>query len=99
MPIYEYRCKACGQTVEVIQKVDDRPLRKCTECSGAMEKLISRTSFHLKGGGWYMNSYDKSKSAEASDTPSDKKATTDTKDTKEPGTKPKGGCGSGCGCH
>lgn len=96
MPIYEYRCRSCGQTIEVIQKVDDKPLRKCAECSGAMEKLISRTSFHLKGGGWYMNNYDKGSSAKSSDAASESKGPTDSKDA---GAKPKGGCGSGCDCH
>ena len=49
MPIYEYRCTSCGHTLEVIQKFNDKPLKKCTECSGALEKLISRSAFQLKG--------------------------------------------------
>jgi putative FmdB family regulatory protein len=53
MPLYEYRCKSCGHTFEAIQKFSDRPLRKCSECSGPLEKLISRNSFQLKGGGWF----------------------------------------------
>ncbi len=57
MPIYEYRCTACGQEFEVIQKLSDRPLRKCKECNGKLEKLLSRTSFRLKGGGWFVNDY------------------------------------------
>jgi putative FmdB family regulatory protein len=57
MPIYEYRCKSCGTLIEVIQKFDDKPLRKCRECSGRLEKLISRTSFQLKGGGWFAQGY------------------------------------------
>ncbi len=57
MPIYEYRCKSCGQTFEVIQKFSDGPLRKCKECSGPLEKLISRSSFQLKGGGWFISDY------------------------------------------
>ena len=68
MPIYEYRCKSCGTVIEVIQKFGDRPLRKCRTCSGRLEKLISRTSFQLKGGGWYAHGYHKgggSKSAGA----------------------------------
>ena len=60
MPIYEYRCKRCGHTLEVIQKFSDRPLRKCPECAGRLEKLISRSSFLLKGGGWFINDYQKS---------------------------------------
>ena len=57
MPIYEYRCKSCGTLIEVIQKFDDKPLRKCRECAGRLEKLISRTSFQLKGGGWFAQGY------------------------------------------
>ncbi len=66
MPLYEYRCKTCGRTFEIIQKFTDRPLRKCSECSGELEKLISRSSFQLKGGGWFINDYSSSKSASPS---------------------------------
>ena len=57
MPIYEYKCRKCGRVVEVIQKFSDRPLRKCRSCSGKLDKLISRSSFTLKGGGWYAEGY------------------------------------------
>ena len=57
MPIYEYRCTKCGHLIEIIQKLSDRPLRKCSECSGRLEKLVSRASFQLKGGGWYAEGY------------------------------------------
>lgn len=57
MPIYEYRCRKCGEVTEVIQKFSDRPKRKCRSCSGRLEKLVSRTSFLLKGGGWYAEGY------------------------------------------
>jgi len=57
VPIYEYRCTQCGHLIEIIQKISDRPLRKCSECSGKLEKLVSRASFQLKGGGWYAEGY------------------------------------------
>jgi putative FmdB family regulatory protein len=57
MPIYEYRCTRCGDEIEVMQKMSDRALRKCGKCSGRLEKLISRTSFQLKGGGWFDHGY------------------------------------------
>ena len=57
MPIYEYRCKKCGKSVEAIQKVDDPPLATCEVCSGPMEKLVSRSSFQLRGGGWFSSGY------------------------------------------
>jgi len=59
MPIYEYRCKKCGQISEVMQSIHARPLRKCRSCSGSLEKMISRTAFLLKGGGWYAEGYTK----------------------------------------
>lgn len=114
MPIYEYRCTSCGHTLEVIQKFNDKPLKKCTECSGVLEKLISRSAFQLKGGGWYNEGYGgqgKSSSPTSSSPSSSSPAssTTDpaTKPGKANGTKPEGGkkaaasgCGSGgCGCH
>ena len=57
MPIYEYRCTSCGDLSEVLQKVHDKPLTKCKKCGGKLEKLISRTSFQLKGSGWYVTDY------------------------------------------
>jgi len=57
MPLYEYRCKSCGNMFEVLQRFSDRTLRTCKLCHGRLEKLISRTSFQLKGGGWYDQGY------------------------------------------
>lgn len=63
MPIYEYECEACGRIEEVVQKISDNPLESCSECSGKVHKLISQSSFHLKGGGWYADSYGSSKNS------------------------------------
>ena len=57
MPIYEYECTRCGQVEEAIQKFSDRPLTKCSHCSGKLQKLVSHSSFHLKGTGWYVTDY------------------------------------------
>ncbi len=57
MPIYEYGCDACGRVLEVMQKFSDEPLKTCPDCSGQLTKLISRTSFQLKGTGWYVTDY------------------------------------------
>jgi putative FmdB family regulatory protein len=57
MPIYEYECTNCGKQCEVIQKLHDVPLKTCPECGGHMHKLISQTSFILKGTGWYVTDY------------------------------------------
>ena len=57
MPIYEYECTECGEIDEVLQKFSDKPLTKCRYCSGRLHKLISQSSFHLKGTGWYVTDY------------------------------------------
>jgi putative FmdB family regulatory protein len=59
MPIYEYKCDSCGAITERLQKMSDKPLKKCPKCGGSVEKIISRTSFHLKGSGWYVTDYGK----------------------------------------
>ncbi len=100
MPIYEYRCTSCGRTLEVIQRFDDKPLKKCTECSGTLEKLISRSAFQLKGGGWYNEGYGgQGRSSSSTSTSGDGDAKPDKKT--DGGLKTAaGGCGSGaCGCH
>lgn len=54
MPIYEYRCDACGHELETMQKMADAPLVDCPSCGQPeLKKLISATAFRLKGGGWY----------------------------------------------
>ena len=57
MPIYEYVCKKCGRQFEVIQKFSDNPLTTCSECKGKLNKIISQSSFQLKGAGWYVTDY------------------------------------------
>lgn len=57
MPIYEYICEKCGSHIEVIQKINDAPLKRCAKCRGKLEKTVSRTSFQLKGSGWYVTDY------------------------------------------
>jgi putative FmdB family regulatory protein len=56
MPIYEYQCQKCG-TFEVTQRITEKPLGKCPNCKGRVKKLISNTSFQLKGTGWYVTDY------------------------------------------
>ena len=91
MPIYEYECAKCSRTEEVMQKFSDKPLTKCKHCSGKLHKLISHSSFHLKGTGWYVTDYaNKSQGSSAStkkkkETPATDTATstTDTKKSKK----------------
>jgi putative FmdB family regulatory protein len=62
MPIYEYACAACGHQFEEWQKMSDAPVRTCPKCKKKkVERLISRTAFQLKGGGWYSDLYSSSK--------------------------------------
>ena len=62
MPIYEYACAACGHQFEEWQKMSDAPVRTCPKCKKKkVERLISKTAFQLKGGGWYADLYSSSK--------------------------------------
>jgi putative FmdB family regulatory protein len=63
MPIYEYQCGACGHRFEEWQKITEAPVKTCPKCKAKkVERLISATSFTLKGGGWYSDLYSSSKS-------------------------------------
>ncbi len=86
MPVYEYKCNSCGDEIEVLQKMSDEPLRKCESCGGELKKLITNTSFVLKGSGWYVTDYpstDRKKAMESKDKPvSDKDKKTEKKPEK-----------------
>ena len=84
MPIYEYECTRCGEIEEVIQKFSDKPLTKCKRCSGNLHKLVSQSSFHLKGTGWYVTDYaNKSQSCSAPQKKSAKTSTANTDKSKK----------------
>ena len=57
MPVYEYKCGNCGRDFEIFQKISDPELKTCKFCQGPVRKQISLTTFHLKGGGWYVTDY------------------------------------------
>jgi putative FmdB family regulatory protein len=57
MPIYEYRCRKCKKEFEAVQSISDPELKSCKFCKGPVTKLISVSSFHLKGSGWYVTDY------------------------------------------
>jgi putative FmdB family regulatory protein len=79
MPIYEYECEKCGHQTEVLQKFSDPAIAECDACHGKMKKLISNSTFHLKGSGWYVTDYAsksgssgaRSRAGETNDGPSD----------------------------
>lgn len=104
MPIYEYQCESCGNELEKIQKISDPPLTDCPECGkSALKKLVSASSFRLKGSGWYETDFKdkkksdskggsgtgKAESTKNSDNNSDKKETSSSKsgDSKKTGTE------------
>ncbi|MEA2101771.1 MAG: zinc ribbon domain-containing protein [Thermodesulfobacteriota bacterium] len=62
MPIYEYKCQKCNYEFEQLQKFSDSPLTQCPRCNGELKKLVSHSSFHLKGSGWYLTDYSKKNS-------------------------------------
>jgi putative FmdB family regulatory protein len=65
MPIYEYLCEKCDHEFEREQRMSDPPVRTCPRCrSRRVKRLISRTAFHLKGGGWYKDLYSSAKPGE-----------------------------------
>lgn len=76
MPIYEYRCEACGHTFEVIQKLSDELLKECPECGAVqLKKLVSAAGFQLKGSGWYETDF-KNSGKKKSETKAEKKSDT-----------------------
>ena len=87
MPLYEYQCKKCKHRFEKIQQFSDKPLTKCPECGGPLEKLISASSVQFKGSGWYVSDYGRKgssgPSSSSSDSESSAKETKETKDGKE----------------
>ena len=82
MPIYEYICSKCGKPNEVLQKFDDPTPEKCDACGArhTLSRMVSRSSFVLRGGGWYSDLYASTKKP-ASDSQKD---ATESKDAKEP---------------
>ena len=78
MPIYEYKCRKCG-IVEVTQRITGKPLSRCPTGKGKVKKLISNTSFQLKGSGWYVTDYARKEKPSAA-----------TKEAKAPAAETKG---------
>lgn len=71
MPLYEYLCKKCGHRFERIQKFSDPHVKKCPDCGGAVEQVISAPAVQFKGSGWYVTDYAKKSSGATSSSPSD----------------------------
>jgi putative FmdB family regulatory protein len=81
MPLYEYRCEACGHQFEVIQKFSDEPIAVCPKCgSGPVAKLLSSPAFQFKGTGWYITDYARKGTSEGKE--SKEKPATESKESK-----------------
>ena len=83
MPIYEYQCQKCG-VIEVTQRITEKALVKCPTCKSKIKKLISNTSFQLKGTGWYVTDY-----ARKGQTNGDSKSESGSKSAPSPSTETK----------
>lgn len=91
MPLYEYKCKKCGHRFEKIQKFSDPPVKKCPECGGAVEQVLSAPAVQFKGSGWYVTDYAKKPASTpaSKDSGSEKAEKTDKKDEAKPKTEAK----------
>ena len=83
MPLYEYQCKKCGHRFEKIQRFSDRMVKKCPECGGVVEQMISAPAVQFKGSGWYVTDYAKKPSAESSSNSSADSSSSDSSASKD----------------
>ena len=87
MPLYEYECKKCAHRFEKIQKFSDKMVKKCPECGGQVEQMISAPAVQFKGSGWYVTDYAKKTSSQGSSGESGSKEKKDDKSKADSGTK------------
>jgi putative FmdB family regulatory protein len=79
MPIYEYRCESCEQTLEALQRMSDEPLKQCPSCGKeTLSKMVSAASFRLKGGGWYETDFKTGKKKQLADSSSSSSSSSST---------------------
>jgi len=84
MPLYEYQCKKCQHRFERIQKFSDPHIKKCPQCGGPVEQLLSPPAVQFKGSGWYVTDYAKKSSAPAAGDSSGGKTESTTKKEEKP---------------
>ncbi|ENZ76206.1 MULTISPECIES: FmdB family zinc ribbon protein [Ralstonia] len=110
MPIYAYRCDACGHAKDVLQKMSDAPLTDCPACGApAFKKQLTAAGFQLKGSGWYVTDFrggSGGASAAAAGTGTAAKtdaaapaASSDSVSSSASAPAASGGCGTSCACH
>ncbi|KWR87274.1 FmdB family zinc ribbon protein [Cupriavidus sp. IDO] len=109
MPIYAYRCDACGHGRDVLQKMSDAPLTDCPSCgaAGTFKKQLTAAGFQLKGSGWYVTDFrggsggssapaTAGAAAGAASAPAAAESSSSDSASAAPAA---GGCGSACACH
>ena len=87
MPLYEYECKKCHHRFERIQKFSDRMVKKCPDCGGVVEQMISAPAVQFKGSGWYVTDYAKKSSSQSSSDGSGKDSKKEDKSKSESSSK------------
>lgn len=91
MPIYEYRCNACGFKKDHLQKLNSEPLNTCPSCGAdSYVKLLSAAGFQLKGSGWYATDFKNGSSSKPAAPSESAPAASDA---------PAASCGGSCACH
>jgi putative FmdB family regulatory protein len=101
MPIYAYKCEACGYTKDVLQKVSDAPLQTCPACgAAAFRKQVTAAGFQLKGTGWYVTDFRGGASgAAAGSAAGGDSASSDKASESSTATSQATACGASCACH
>lgn len=108
MPIYAYRCEACGFAKDVLQKMSDDPLNQCPECGkDAFRKQVTAAGFQLKGSGWYVTDFRggsggtsaAATSAAAPAAAASSDSTASSSGGESSAAAPAASCGGGCACH
>ncbi|HEX6803666.1 MAG TPA: zinc ribbon domain-containing protein [Terriglobales bacterium] len=89
MPLYEYQCKKCGHRFERIQRFSDPLVKKCPECGGKVEQLLSAPAVQFKGSGWYVTDYAKKPAGASSKSESSDGKSDAGKDSAKKDAKPK----------
>jgi len=83
MPIYEYKCKKCGYRFEKTRRITAAPIRRCPKCRGQVSRLLSSTTFILKGSGWYATDYTRKGKGKKTDTDKEEKPAVAKEEKKE----------------
>lgn len=101
MPIYAYRCSACGHAKDVLQKLSDAPLTTCPACGAeSFSKQITAAGFQLKGSGWYATDFKGGSAAGAAGAAAaPAEAGGDAPKAEASGGTPSTPCGGSCACH